>query len=158
MRTRAQIDEMAEADRARSLYDRDFAAWVAQQVELLRSGRATGLDVDHLIEELEGLTKRDERALGSQLKRIMAHMLKQRHQPARATRSWEESIENGREEIADILEQSPSLRRGLPKLMAKNYPRAVNQAARDTRLSKATFPADPPFSLDEVLGDAGGGT
>jgi hypothetical protein len=27
------------------------------------------------------LTKRDERALGSQLKRIMAHMLKQRYQP-----------------------------------------------------------------------------
>lgn len=92
---------------------------MAQQVELLRLGGATGLDVDHLIEELEGLTKRVERALGSQLKCIMTHMLKQRHQPARATRSWEESIENGREEITDILEPSPSLRRSLPKLMAK---------------------------------------
>ena len=61
------------------------------------------------------MTKRDERALGSQLKRIMAHLLKQRYQPQRATRSWEDSIANGREQIADILEQSPSLRRMLAR-------------------------------------------
>jgi hypothetical protein len=67
---------------AQSLYDRDFAAWVGQQVELLRSGQAAALDVSNLIEELEGLTKRDERALGSQLKRIMAHLLKQRINPS----------------------------------------------------------------------------
>lgn len=152
MRTKAQIDEAAEQSRARSLYDRDFAAWVAEQVDLLRSGRPTGLDVDNLIEELEGLTKRDQRAPGSQLKRIMAHLLKQRHQPQRASRSWTDSIEKGREEIADIREQSPSLRHDLPGLMAKNYSRAVNQAARDTRLPAATFPTEPPFSLDEVLG------
>lgn len=63
--------------------------------------------------ELEGLTERDERAVGAQLKRIMAHLLKQRYQPERATPSWECSIRNGRERIADILDQSPSLRRTL---------------------------------------------
>ena len=51
-----------------------------------------GLDVPNLIEELEGLTKRDERALGSQLKRVMAHLLKQRYQAERAIRSSEDSI------------------------------------------------------------------
>ena len=122
---------MAKAEPIRSLYDQDFAAWVEHQVELLRAGDATALDVPNLIEELQGLTKRDERALGSQLEPIMAHMLKQRHQPQRASRSWVDSIVNGREEIADILEQSPSLRRTLP---GKNYPRAVAQASRDTRL------------------------
>ena len=63
------------------------------------------------------------------------------------------SIENGREEIADILEQSPSLRRTLPGLMTKNYPRAVAQAARDTRLPLDSFPDQPPFTLEEVLGE-----
>ena len=99
------------------------------------------------------MTKRDERALGSQLKRIMAHLLKQRYQPERATRSWEDPIENGREEIADILEQSPSLRWTLPGLMAKSYRRAASQAARDTRLQVTTFPTQPPFTLAEVLGE-----
>jgi hypothetical protein len=147
------LDDRTTAAPARPLYDEDFALWVERQVELLRSGRTAALDLPNLIEELEGLTKRDERALGSQLKRIMAHMLKQRYQPQRASRSWADSIENGREEIADILEQSPSLRRTLPGLMTKNYPRAVAQASRDTRLPLDAFPAQPPFTLAEVLGE-----
>ena len=48
-----------------------------------------------------------------------AQMLKQRHQRERATRSWEDSIANGREEMVDILDQSPSLRRTLPAWMAR---------------------------------------
>jgi hypothetical protein len=99
------------------------------------------------------LTKRDERALGSQLKRIMAHMLEKRCQPQRASRSWADSIQIGREEIADILEQSPSLRRTLPGQMSKNYPRAVAQASRDARLPAEAFPTEPPFALEEVLGE-----
>ena len=91
--------------------------------------------------------------MGSQLKRIMAHLLKQRHQPERATRSWETSIRNGREQIADILDQSPSLRRLLPGLMTKNYSRAVAQASDDTRLPTDHFPDQPPFTLAEVLGE-----
>ena len=153
MRSRAGINQTAGRGQPQSLYDRDFAAWVEQQVELLRSSHTAGLDVENLVEELEGLTKRDERALGSQLKRIMAHMLKQQYQPERASRSWEDSIANGREEIVDILEQSPSLRRTLAGLMTKNYPRAVAQAARDTRLPTDSFPDRPPFTLAEVLGE-----
>ena len=153
MRSRALASGTTVAEGVPSLYDRDFALWVEAQVAALRAGDVAALDLPNLIEELEGLTKRDERALGSQLKRVMAHLLKQRHQPERATRSWEASIRNGREQIADILEQSPSLRRLLPGLMTKNYPRAVAQASDDTRLPTGSFPNQPPFTLDEVLGE-----
>lgn len=153
MPSRLQVKETDVTIRGTSLYDQDFAKWVKRQVELLRARRAAALDVPNLTLELEGLTKRDERALGSQLKRIMAHMLKQQVQPQRASRSWIDSIENGREEIADILEQSPSLRRTLPGLMTKNYPRAVAQASRDTRLPVDHFPAQAPFTLEEVLAE-----
>ena len=152
MRSRALASGTTVAEGVPSLYDRDFALWVEAQVAAIRAGDLGALDVENVVEELEGLTKRDERALGSQLKRIMARMLKQRYQPQRASRSWEDSIANGREEIADILEQSPSLRRSLPGLMTKNYPRAVAQAARDTRLPLTAFPEQPPFILAEVLG------
>jgi hypothetical protein len=154
MRSRAQLDDSLGAAPPRLLYDEDFALWVGEQVAALRAGDVAGLDTENLIEELEGLTKRDQRALGSQLKRIMAHLLKQRYQPQRASRSWQDLIQDGREEIADILEQSPSLRNTLPDLMTKNYPRAVAQAARDTRLPPERFPERPPFDLDEVLGGA----
>jgi hypothetical protein len=62
-------------------------------------------------------------------------------------------LQDGREEIVDILGQSPSLRRTLPDLMTKNYPRAVAQAARDARLQASNFPEQPPFTLAEVLGE-----
>lgn len=153
MRSRIDVSKTAEPLGAHSLYDQDFAAWIEAQVAALRGGDAAALDVANLTLELEGLTKRDERALGSQLKQIMAHLLKQQYQPQRAGRSWEETIQNGREEIADILEQSPSLRRTLPGLMIKNYPRAVAQAARDTRLPSDTFPKQAPFALARVLGE-----
>jgi Domain of unknown function DUF29 len=153
MRSRALANETAVPAEAPSLYDRDFAVWIEAQVAAIRRGDLGALDVNNLIEELEGLTKRDERALGSQLKRVMTHLLKLRHQPERASPSWERSIRNGREQIVDILDQSPSLRRTLPDLMAKNYPRAVAQAVDETRLPVANFSDQPPFTLAEVLGE-----
>ncbi len=39
--------------------------------------------------------------------------------------------------------------------MTKNYPRAVAQAARDTRLPPDGFPGQPPFTLAEVLSEEG---
>ena len=153
MRSRALANETAVPAEAPSLYDRDFAVWIEAQVGAIRRGDLGALDVENLVEELEGLTKRDVRSLGSQLKRIMAHLLKQRYQPERTTRSWEDSVANGREEIVDILDQSPSLRRTLPALMVRMYPRAIGQAARDTRLPVDSFPDQPPFTLAEVLGE-----
>lgn len=138
---------------AAPLYDRDFALWIGEQVRLLEAGEWAALDVPNLVEELQGLTKRDERALGSQLQRVMLHLLKRRHQPERASRSWADSIRHGRNEIEDILDQSPSLRRRLPDLMRKHYPRAVADAASQTGLPDKTFPDESPFSLAEILGE-----
>ena len=157
MPSRALANETTVGDGVASLYDRDFALWVEAQVAAIRAGDLGALDIENVVEDLEGLTKRDGRALGSQLKRIMAHLLKQRYQPERATGTWEDSIANGREDIVDILDQSPSLRRTLPAQMTKMYPRALAQAARDTRLAVGRFPEQPPFTLAEVLGEAGEG-
>jgi hypothetical protein len=55
--TRGSIRPTQEPQPDESLYDRDFALWIEQQVELLRSGHMTALDVPNLVEELEGLTK-----------------------------------------------------------------------------------------------------
>jgi hypothetical protein len=36
--------------------------------------------------------------------------------------------------------------------MARNYPRAVAQAVSEAGLPEGSFPPQPPFTLDEVLG------
>ena len=81
MRNEIRVRERGGPVRGPSFYEQDFAKCVAPKWSRCAAGRIAALDRPNLIEELEGLTKRDERALGSQLKRIMAHMLNQRYQP-----------------------------------------------------------------------------
>ena len=154
MRTRIRPEESSRETPPRLLYDEDFALWVHEQVAALRTGDVAALDLQNLTLELEGLNKRDQRALGLQLKEVMADMLQQRYQPQRAIRSWQDSIRDGRERIEGIVDQSPSLRRLLPDLMTRNYPRAVAKAASETGQSEDAFPERPPFNLAEVLGEA----
>jgi Domain of unknown function DUF29 len=82
--TRGSNPQTLKPQPTRPLYDQDLALWIEEQVAALRADDVAALDVPNLIEDLQGLTKRDERGLGSQLKRIMAHLLKRRHQPQRA--------------------------------------------------------------------------
>jgi prophage DNA circulation protein len=62
------------------------------------------------IEELiEALSRSDKRALKSQLIRLMVHVIKWKSQPERRSFSWVASINNAREEILDIQEETSSL-------------------------------------------------
>nr|VFK66759.1 MAG: protein of unknown function DUF29 [Candidatus Kentron sp. UNK]VFK69754.1 MAG: protein of unknown function DUF29 [Candidatus Kentron sp. UNK] len=62
-----------------------------------------------LRELIEALARSEKRALKSQLVRLMLHIIKWKSQPERRSRSWLASIEDAREEIADIQEETPSL-------------------------------------------------
>ncbi len=44
--------------KAKSVYDQDFYVWTEVQAELLRRRRFEELDLDNLIEEVEGLGER----------------------------------------------------------------------------------------------------
>jgi hypothetical protein len=62
------------------------------------------------IEELiEALSRSEKRALKSHLVRLMMRIIKWKSQPERQSRSWSATIQNAREEIFDIQEETPSL-------------------------------------------------
>src|SRR5437763_13952348 len=114
----------------KSLYDEDFVAWTQQQAKALRAaaGSRTNqpLDWENLAEEVENLGKTVRREIGSQIRRIIQHLLKLQYSPAiDPRRRWFESSTEARSEIADILEQNPSLRRELGDQIAKQTARAV---------------------------------
>ncbi|NJN67297.1 MAG: DUF29 domain-containing protein [Chloroflexaceae bacterium] len=72
------------------------------------------------IEELVAALGRSERrALKSQLVRLVTHVIKWKEQPERRTSSWVYTIESARMEIADLLEEEPSLRPQLPDLLSR---------------------------------------
>ncbi|MGI8933450.1 MAG: DUF29 domain-containing protein [Phormidesmis sp.] len=132
-------------------YQVDFNAWTDQTAQLLREGRWAEVDIEHLIEEVEDLGKRDRRAVVSQLIRLMLHLLKWQHQPERRTDSWLDSITDARVQIELALQDSPSLRSYLAEQVETSYRRARRQAPKQTSLDVLTFPQACPYALAQVL-------
>ncbi|MGE3536647.1 MAG: DUF29 family protein [Candidatus Tectimicrobiota bacterium] len=58
---------------------------------------------------------------------------------------------NTRDDIAMLLEDSPSLQRDVPNLLTRRYPAARMLAQADTGLPMDTFPATCPWTPDQVL-------
>jgi hypothetical protein len=115
-------------------YERDFALWVATQIGYLRAGDVARLDVEHIVEELEGLFGRDRRELYSHLETLFGHLLKVRSAPtSAAVPGWQITINKTVRAIADQLEQSPSMRNLLNEA---TFTKAFERASRDLALRK----------------------
>jgi hypothetical protein len=106
------------------MYEGDFAAWLDEQAAVLRARRWNDLDLPNLIEEVEALAGNLRRELRSRLNVILVHLLKLRYQPERRSGSWLASIYEQRDRLDDLLEQSPSLRRGVQSAVEREYRRA----------------------------------
>jgi hypothetical protein len=94
-----------------SQYETDYHQWAIDTAKALRDGRFSEIDIEAAAEEIEDLARSQRRALRSALVQLFLHLLKTRYQPDLAGRSWEISIEKQRVEIADLLDENPSLRR-----------------------------------------------
>ncbi|MEK7991630.1 MAG: DUF29 domain-containing protein [Thiotrichaceae bacterium] len=140
-------------------YETNFEHWVSQHIELLKTGKLNELDTEHLIEELEGMAKRDRIALISHLKILLVHLLKWQFQLNQLSeqwaeftgKSWRNSIIEQRSEIQDQLEESPSLQNYLEQVLQKAYPKAVSLAKKETGLNG--FPAQCPYQMQQILDD-----
>lgn len=136
-----------------SLYDSDFPLWAEKMAQLLREGRWEELDLENLIEEVEDLSKRERERLLSSLRVLLVHLLKWQYQPALRSASWEITIRRCRREIAEALEDAPSLKRFLtdPAWIEKTYRRARQDADEETGLGLEVFPVAIPFAVKQVL-------
>ena len=134
-----------------SLYESDLYAWSREQAELLRSGRLAEADLVHIAEEIESVGKTEKRELTSRLTVLLLHLAKWLYQPSLQSRSWRLSIEGQRLDIADLIDDNPSLRPFLATALAPAWRRAVLDAQRETGLDASTFPVVCPWSVEQVL-------
>jgi hypothetical protein len=139
----------------KTLYDTDFVEWTAQTAELLRQWRFEEIDLEHVVEEIEDLGKRDFKTAQSDLGRMLVHLIKQRIQPDRDGISWRGSIVRARREILDELSFSPSLRCRLSDEVHRVYREALEDALEETNLTARRadlgIPGDCPFTLAQLL-------
>jgi hypothetical protein len=139
---------------SQTTYDTDFFAWTQHQAAALRAKDFAALDLEHLAEEIESLGRSDRRAIASQLERLLLHLLKWAYQPLAHERygaSWRTGIRQARRAIADLIEESPSLRDYPAERLAAAYSRARERASEQTFIPVHNFPETCPWPIERVL-------
>ena len=139
---------------ASSLYDEDFYAWTQVQAGLLRRGQLGRADIVNILEEIETLGRKEVAELRSRLKVLAHHLLKEIHQPEKASRSWAVAIVNQRDEIVSHLQDNPSLKAKAPAFLKTAYASARKNAAAETSLAIERFPQQPPFSYEQAMDES----
>lgn len=133
------------------LYENDFFGWIQQQAELLKSGRFSELDTEHLIEEVEAMGRSERRELTRRLEVLMTHLLKWQYQPEFRGRSWQLAIIEQRRRISKLLANNPSLKPELESCFLDAYDDARFGAMKETGLELDTFPVEAPFGIEKAL-------
>jgi hypothetical protein len=137
------------------LYEQDETAWLEQTASLVAQRRFGEIDYEHLSEYLSDMARGDKREVFSRLVTLISHLLKWEHQPERRSNSWRGTIVSQRRELRHLLE-SGTLRRYAGEVLVQAYREAIDQAAAETGLAEAVFPAECSMGMEEVLSQAGG--
>jgi hypothetical protein len=145
-----------------TLYEQDFYLWIEQTIRQLRNREFESLDLENLIEELADLGKSEKNTLKSNLKILLAHLLKLKVQhdvPDTMKGSWYDSVIEHRQRVLDNLADTPSLKSFLLEAIEKAYPDARKIAIKESKLAKfgvripeeVEYPATCPFSIEQIL-------
>jgi DNA-directed RNA polymerase subunit F len=97
----------------KKLYDEDYCLWLETMTKLLEQQKFELLDIDHLVEEIEGLSRSEKRELRNRLTVLLEHLLKLSYwqsEKERNARGWLNTIREQRRQIKLLLQDSPSLK------------------------------------------------
>jgi hypothetical protein len=139
------------------LYEQDFYAWAKAQADLLRAGRYSELDLEHLIEEVEDSGESLKRSVRSSIRTNIEHLLKLQHSPPREPRGgWYDIVLTQRSELLDEL--TASIRREVEPALPDLYDRARRNAATSLRkhgenAAADALPATCYYTIDQITGD-----
>ena len=137
-----------------SAYELDFHAWTTEQATLLRAGRLSDLDREHIAEEIEALGRGERLELTSRLSVLLLHLLKWSHQPALRGRSWELTIKEQRRQLARHLKSNPSLKPWIDEAMADAYGDAVLRAELEMNVLRDMLPWSCPYRFEQAMDEA----
>jgi hypothetical protein len=133
------------------LYDRDFYGWANEQAGLLRAGRLSEADIEHIAEEIESMGRTEKRELVSRLTVLLLHLLKWRFQPGLRGATREASVAVQRIKLVDHLDDNPSLKPQIPAAITAAYRVGRIEAAAETGIGQAAFPQSCPWTWLQIL-------
>lgn len=125
---------MTQTNDLYSLYEVDNEKWLAQTLKLLKEKKLENLDLDHLIEELEAVIRRDKLTVESFLEQIIRHLLLIQYWTEEYdynANHWQAEIMSFRTQINEYLTQN--LRNHLQENQAKVYQKALRYVKKKNR-------------------------
>lgn len=134
-------------------YEKDVVAWAKEQAALLREGKFSALDIEHIAEEIEDVGKSEQRELASRMAVLLAHLLKWQCQPERRGASWQTTLRIQRAAIERRLNNTASLRPMLSDndWISDMWGDACQQAAAEMEIGVALLPETCPWSLEQAM-------
>lgn len=132
-------------------YETDIVAWAKEQAALLRAGKFSALDIEHIADEVEDVGKSEQRELANRMAVLLVHLLKWRYQPERRGKSWQGTLREQRKMIARRLAKTPSLKADVadPDWFQDIWSDAKAKTFEETNLED--LPEDCPWSSAQVL-------
>ena len=102
----------------------------------------------------ETMSRAERKALASQLRRLMLHILKWQYQSEKRTMSWVRTILDARSEIIELQEYMPSLNHEyIEKIWEDCLQKAVEGAKAEMNLSRKDLFEPAPLTWQEVFED-----
>jgi ribosomal protein L29 len=134
-------------------YEHDIVAWAKEQAYLLRSGKLSAIDIEHIAEEIEDVGKSEQRELASRMAVLLSHLLKWQYQSARQSSSWQRTIKEQRKAIARRLKNTPSLKASIYDLewLADAWGDAISITINETGMD--CFPESCPWTIENILAE-----
>ena len=132
-------------------YNQDVIEWSREQARLLRDGKWSELDIEHLADEIEDVGKSESRELEHRMTVLLVHLIKWMFQPERRGASWEKTIRVQRIALAARLNKTPSLKAEMrePDFLAVMWGDTILQAEKE--MGVGNLPDACPWVLEDVL-------
>ncbi len=129
-------------------YDCDLSLWLEGTIAQLKKGDLQGVDIEHLIEELEGLAGRDKCELKSKLQTLLEHLLKRIYvNLPNEFNGWQRTIREQRKELRLLLETSPSLK----SVWLESFDPIYQKALKDLKEDYASIDFPEAWQYDRDL-------
>jgi hypothetical protein len=84
---------------------------------------------------------------------LIAHLLKWQFQNQLAGHGWKCTIKEQRNKIKRLIKKNPSLKPKIPDAIKDGFEDAIILASKETELDEKTFPAECPYTFDQIMDD-----
>ncbi|MGK7925569.1 MAG: DUF29 domain-containing protein [Spirulina sp.] len=130
-----------------NLYEEDFLAWCEKTATQLKNQDFANLDFANLIEEIEALGRSERRELRNRLGVFLSHLLKRSYiESPENFRGWDLTIVEQRQQIANLLRDSPRLKPYFEESLLAVYRDALELVV--VEYPQIEFPSNYPFDRE----------